>query len=115
MRGSQHDTNFRIYNLTPTGAVLGEALDDRHGITTGVPTLTRARQTPQAGLTTGEANLLDVLTRLKNASSEQLAKQTGLPAKTVQAGIARLIMLGFVDGNGKDGDEYRALARPSGA
>ena len=42
MRGSSHDTDFRAYNLTATGAVLGESLAEYHGITTGVPTLARA-------------------------------------------------------------------------
>lgn len=41
MRGSSHDTDFRAYNLTPTGAVLGESLAEYHGITTGIPTLVR--------------------------------------------------------------------------
>ena len=40
MRGSEHATNFRRYDLTPTGAVIGEPLVGYHGITTGVPTLT---------------------------------------------------------------------------
>lgn len=38
MRGSQHSSGFRRYALTRTGANMGEALDDYHGITTGVPT-----------------------------------------------------------------------------
>jgi circadian clock protein KaiC len=38
MRGSQHDTDFRTYHLTPQGAVMGESLEGYHGITTGVPT-----------------------------------------------------------------------------
>jgi circadian clock protein KaiC len=47
MRGSQHATNFRMYNLTPNGAVIGEPLVGYHGITTGVPTL--ASKPPTAG------------------------------------------------------------------
>jgi circadian clock protein KaiC len=39
MRGSSHATDFRTYNLTSKGAVLGESLSAYHGITTGVPTL----------------------------------------------------------------------------
>ncbi len=37
MRGSDHATDFRRYRLTPSGAVLGEALRGYHGITTGIP------------------------------------------------------------------------------
>jgi circadian clock protein KaiC len=38
MRGSEHATDFRIYNLTSTGAAVGGPLTGYHGITTGVPT-----------------------------------------------------------------------------
>ena len=38
MRGSDHATDFRAYNLTSTGAVMAESLSGYHGITTGVPT-----------------------------------------------------------------------------
>jgi hypothetical protein len=44
MRGSSHSTEFRVYRLTPSGAVIGEALTNFHGITTGVPT--RANEQP---------------------------------------------------------------------
>jgi circadian clock protein KaiC len=37
MRGSEHSPEFRRYRLTESGAVIGEALDDYVGITTGVP------------------------------------------------------------------------------
>jgi circadian clock protein KaiC len=37
MRGSDHATDFRTYDLTSTGAVMGASLNGYHGITTGVP------------------------------------------------------------------------------
>jgi len=36
MRGSQHSREFRFYEITPAGAVVGEALTNYHGIITGV-------------------------------------------------------------------------------
>lgn len=42
MRGSDHATDVRRYELTPSGAVIGEPLSEYHGITTGVP----SRDTP---------------------------------------------------------------------
>jgi circadian clock protein KaiC len=39
MRGSDHATDFRIYELTGKGAIIGESLAGYNGITTGVPTL----------------------------------------------------------------------------
>ena len=38
MRGSGHLKEFRVHDLTPSGAVIGEPLRGYHGITTGVPT-----------------------------------------------------------------------------
>lgn len=43
MRGSGHATDFRTYELTSTGAVVGEPLTNYHGITTGIPTSTAER------------------------------------------------------------------------
>ena len=39
MRGSEHATEFRTYELTAEGAVIGESLSNYRGITTGVPEL----------------------------------------------------------------------------
>ena len=39
MRGSDHATDFRAYELTSEGAVMGESLSNYRGITTGVPEL----------------------------------------------------------------------------
>ena len=38
MRGSGHSKEFRVYELTSSGAVIGEPLRGFHGITTGIPT-----------------------------------------------------------------------------
>jgi circadian clock protein KaiC len=42
MRGSEHATEFRTYELTSAGAVIGESLSNYRGITTGVPELVGA-------------------------------------------------------------------------
>ena len=39
MRGSEHSHEFRLYELTPTGVVVGDSLTEYDGIITGVPTL----------------------------------------------------------------------------
>jgi circadian clock protein KaiC len=114
MRGSAHATDFRTYNLTSTGAVLGKSLVDLHGITTGNPTHVPARP-GRVGLNTEESFLFEALVQLKSASAEDLAKQTGMPAKEVRAAIARLAALGYIDGDGAKGKPYRAIAVQSGA
>ena len=39
MRGSEHATDFRAYELTSSGAEMRESLGGYHGITSGIPTL----------------------------------------------------------------------------
>jgi DNA-binding MarR family transcriptional regulator len=114
MRGSEHATDFRTYNLTATGAVLSESLSEYHGVTTGTPTFDGERQDDSHGLTKEEESLLDALMRLRSASAEKLVKQTGMSAKIVRQRLARLAALGFIDKDGAKGDTYRAVARPSG-
>jgi circadian clock protein KaiC len=113
MRGSDHATDFRAYNLTATGAAMGESLSGYHGITTGTPTLAGERGSAHPGLTDEEALLLETLVRLKSASAEKLAKQTGVSIKAVRVGIARLAALRYVDADGAEGKTYRAIARPN--
>jgi circadian clock protein KaiC len=47
MRGSSHSTDFRLYDLTATGAVVREPLRGYHGITTGVPTRETVQPAPE--------------------------------------------------------------------
>ena len=49
MRGSGHSREFRVYDLTPSGAVIGEPLRGYHGITTGIPTRVEERHGSDAG------------------------------------------------------------------
>lgn len=39
MRGSEHSHEFRLYELTPKGVIVGDTLTEYDGIITGVPTL----------------------------------------------------------------------------
>jgi circadian clock protein KaiC len=48
MRGSGHSSEFRLYEITPDGVLLGESLGDYDGITTGVP-VRRLRSQPPGG------------------------------------------------------------------
>ncbi|MEP6495330.1 MAG: ATPase domain-containing protein [bacterium] len=114
MRGSDHATDFRTYNLTPTGAVMGRSLGGYHGITTGVPTRDLERRNLNSGVTQEELILLDALVRAGSASAETLVKQTGMTLDAILAGTARLFALGYVDRDGADRSMYRAIARPNG-
>jgi len=116
MRGSGHATDFRAYDLTATGAVMGESLVGYRGISTGVPRQVADRNTKHPGLTVGEVKLLRSLIRLQSATLDELAKKTGGSMEVVRAGVARLSALGYAGKkNGANGETYRALAPANGA
>jgi circadian clock protein KaiC len=48
MRRGEHSKDLRLYEVGPTGIVVGDALRDYRGIITGVPEARGAREAPQA-------------------------------------------------------------------
>ena len=113
MRGSEHSHDFRTYEISAKGAVVGGPLTNYHGIVTGVPAL-QLRLTPPGydGLTDREASVLDTLVRLGGASRAVLAERVGMPALELTTTLTRLEAIGYatVDGGGT----YRAVAQGGG-
>ncbi len=116
VRGSAHDLSLRVYELTPTGAVMGEFLKDYQGILTGVPVHEqRPRRSGYAGLTEREQTVLDTLTRLRAANIDVIASHTGLPHADIEQMLARFVELDYAISLDTTGVvTYRALARGSG-
>lgn len=115
MRGSDHSHEFRTFEVTAKGAVVGEPLKNYRGIMSGMPEL-RLDAAPggHAGLTDRETALLDTLVRLGGATPEALAVRLGLAAEDVAATLERLQSLGYAALTKKGGRTYRAVAQPSG-
>jgi circadian clock protein KaiC len=113
MRGSQHSTALRAYEITPTGAVMNEFLTQYHGIITGVPSFdARERQAGYSGLTDREASTLDTLTRLRSASVGSLATYTGVSAGELDRILARFVDLDYAIRLESEGSVvYRAIAQ----
>jgi hypothetical protein len=113
MRGSHHSRDYRAYEITARGAVVGGWLDDYHGITTGVPDLERrVRSGAYAGLTEREGTVLDALVRLREASRELLVAQAGVADGEVGDALERLIALDYARETGAAlVRTYRAVAR----
>jgi circadian clock protein KaiC len=113
MRGSQHSRDYRAYELTTRGAVVGKRLNDYHGITTGVPDRQlRARRLGYTGLTERESAILDVLIRLREASSDALAMQSGVADEDIVEILDRLVMLDYASEDGAPNERtYRAVAQ----
>ena len=110
MRGSVHSREFRSYELTATGVQLGESLRDYDGIISGMPTRTlRIRRPVHPGLTEAEVLVLEVMIRAGAMSPTDVAKQTGLPAASIEPILERLAALLYVT---RKGAKYEAEAQP---
>jgi len=115
MRGSEHSHEFRTFEVTANGAVIGEPLKNYHGIVTGVPDLRPDLARPAySGLTEQEGALLDLLVRLGGASHELLTARLGVPAAEVMTALDRLQALGYAAVSRKGGVTYRAVAQLGG-
>ena len=97
MRGSRHSRDYRAYEITARGAVVGKRLDDY--------------RTAYAGLTEREGTILDVLIRLREASPALLATQAGVADGDVAGVLERLVALDYASEVGALHERtYRAVA-----
>ncbi len=115
MRGSEHSHEFRTFEVTAKGAVIGEPLKGYHGIITGVPDL-RFVPAPRGhvGLTQQESAVLETLVRLGSAPREALAARIGIPIAELDITLERLMSLGYAALSDDGGSTYRAVARSGG-
>jgi circadian clock protein KaiC len=112
MRGSEHNHEFRTYDITSNGAVVGGPLKNFKGIITGVPELElRLTRPSYDGLTDREAAVLDTIVRLGGASRELLAERIGMPPATLKQALERLEELGYATVAKDAGGTYRAVAQ----
>jgi circadian clock protein KaiC len=118
MRRSEHSRQFWRYDLTATGAAVGEPLVDYRGILTGNPE--RHSGVPASspvGLTRAEAMVFDALVRSGEASLEAIATSVGGPRAEVAPLVERLVALGYASrlaASPPANPSYRALARGAG-
>ena len=115
MRGSEHSHDFRTYEITAKGAVVGGPLRNYHGIITGVPALQlRLTRPSYDGLTDREASVLDTLVRLGGASHDLLAERVGGTPLELTQTLTRLQALGYAMLAEDGGGTYRAVAQLGG-
>jgi circadian clock protein KaiC len=115
MRGSEHNHDFRTYDITSNGAVVGGPLKNFKGIITGVPELElRLTRPSYDGLTDREAAVLDTIVRLGGASRELLAERIGMPPATLKQALERLEELGYATVTKDAAGTYRAVAQVGG-
>jgi circadian clock protein KaiC len=115
MRGSEHTHDFRTYEIGANGAVVGGALRNYRGITTGVPAREVAsHRQGYVGLTSQEASVLETLVRLGAGSYDLLVEHTGLPLGELKRVLARLASLKYATFTDEGGGTYRAVAQAGG-
>jgi len=110
MRGSNHNREFRLYELTGSGVQIHEPLHDYDGIITGMPTR-QLRPPPPAhpGLTDQEVLVFEMMTRSGPVSPDAIARQTGLLAAEIKPILDRLIRLKYVS---RTDAGYQATGQP---
>ncbi len=115
MRRSSHSREFRRYQVTESGAVVGEPLVGYHDILSGAPDRRpRLRGTDPAGLTAAESSVLDALVRLGETPIDGLAAHVGAPQADTAALLDRLVALHYairIEGRNPAATRYRAVAR----
>lgn len=115
MRGSEHSHDFRMYDISASGAVVGGPLRSYRGIMTGVPELQPGpSRSYREGLTEHEAAVLETLVRLGTSSSDLLAERAGMSPAELTRTLSRLEALGYAKRTRGDSDVYRAVAQQSG-
>ncbi|HEX5385925.1 MAG TPA: ATPase domain-containing protein [Gemmatimonadales bacterium] len=112
MRGSNHSTEFRVYELTPNGVLMRQSLRDYDGILTGMPTRQdRLGHGRYPGLTEQEILVLEAIVRWGAESRSAIEEQTGLAREALDAILDRLIQLRYVS---HTGTMFRGVAQPRG-
>jgi circadian clock protein KaiC len=110
-RRGDHRPDLRLYEVTPSGIVVGPTLHDYHGILTGAP---RRLASARRGLTLSEEAVLETLIAAGELSASELAQRTGLQRAALRRQLARLVDLGYAAAGEGSGAVYRAVAPPGG-
>jgi circadian clock protein KaiC len=116
MRRGGHSKDLRLYDVGPTGVVIGDTLRAYRGSITGVPQRQEvraasagSRRPDPSGLTPQETMLLRVLEELGEARAAALGRRTGLGRAPLAAALDRLVALRYAS---RAGDGGRATYRP---
>lgn len=114
MRGSLHSRDFRRYQVSANGAVIGSPLRHYRGILTGIPEYhVESGRADHSGLTSDESMVLETLVQMGDASRDVLAERLGVGLAEIGPTLKRLESLGYaVQSDG--GKTFRAVAQPGG-
>jgi circadian clock protein KaiC len=109
-RRGRHSPDLRLYDVTPTGIVVGSVLHGYEGILTGAP---RRRVSAPRGLTLSEEAVLETLTAGGEMLVAELARRTGLQRGALRKHLARLVALELAVSVGGKEDIFRPALPPA--
>jgi circadian clock protein KaiC len=96
MRRGDHSRDIRLYDVGPTGIVVGAALRGYSGIITGTPRLSGAAAPPRyPGLTDAELSLLRALDAPGGVTAGAAGRRAGLAGVALTRALARLAAFGY--------------------
>ena len=110
MRGSEHPTAWRAYDIGQGGITVGEELNEYRGIITGVPV--PREDISIARLSATEIAVLNVISQAGESEVEPIVQSTRIDAARVQWALERLVRLGYLVARSRG--EGR-LYRPAGS
>jgi len=112
MRGSDHSKDWRAYEVTAQGMVVGEMLSGYRGILSGIPVPREDAVSSFAGLVDGEVVVLRALEEIGQGTEARVAEQAGVTRGEAAGALERLLALNYVLCQDEDGDAvYRMAAR----
>jgi circadian clock protein KaiC len=112
MRGSDHSKDWRAYEITPRGIVIGEVLSAYRGIVSGVPVPREDGAGKGAGFTLPETAMLRALEETQEGTVEALAARAKLTPEEALSALDRLVALNQVLRRQENGETvFRMTAR----
>jgi len=112
MRGGEHSLGFRVYEMTASGVLMREWLNQYDDITGGTPTRAlRFAQPSHPGLVEREVQALETIVRSGPMTASEVEGRAGLTSEETETILSRLVLLRYIH---KKGSKYEAEARPSG-
>jgi hypothetical protein len=112
MRGSNHSKDWRAYEITDHGLVVGEVLSDYRGIISGIPVPREAAGRSYPGLVDGELDVLRALEEIGQGTAARVAEQAQVAEQVATQALERLLALNYVLRQEEGGEAvYRMAAR----
>jgi circadian clock protein KaiC len=113
MRRGEHSRDIRLYDVGPSGLVVGDTLRGYRGIITGTPEqLGTSGQARYPGLTDAEVTVLLALDSAQGISISAASRSTGLDRRELASALARLVALGHAVRVGEGAhSRYRRVVR----